>query len=263
MYHKGEMKVLGIETSGSVGSIAICEDDRVVWERCFEKGLRHGTELITSIKAVLEEPHWKPSDIELIAVSAGPGSYTGLRVGITCAKALAYALNKPVVAVPTLDVLAENAPVNSHAVCPVLDAKRMCVYACVYKSRVESRELRVEGKDLTPPLSPPSQGGERGGWERVSDFLVIPPRQLLALLPRPVIVFGDGTKPYFETFKQEGILIGEEEMGIAHARVVARLGRKLYESGSQAIRLRRNGYNLTPVYLRKPEPIERLESKMP
>lgn len=249
MYHKGEMKVLGIETSGGVGSIAICEDDRVVWERCFEKGLRHGTELITSIKAVLEEPHWKPSDIELIAVSAGPGSYTGLRVGITCAKALAYALNKPVVAVPTLDVLAENAPVNSHAVCPVLDAKRMCVYACVYKSRVESRELRVEGKD-----------SQISCWERVSDFLVITPEELLALLPRPVVVFGDGTKPYFETFKQEGILIGEEEMGIAHARVVARLGRKLYESGSQA---KAYGYNLTPVYLRRPEPIERLESKMP
>ena len=225
------MRVIGIETSGNVGSVAVCEDDTVVGERYLEKGMRHGKELITSIKAIFEELHRKPDDIQLIAVSAGPGSYTGLRVGITCAKTLAYALNKPVVAVPTLDVLAENAPANSHCVCPIIDAKRMCVYACVYKCR-------------------------NGTKERASDFLVIPPGELLALLPRPVTIFGDGTKPYLETFNQEGILIGEEEMGIAKASVVARLGRRLYESGERC-----NLTTLIPLYLRKPEPVEKLESR--
>lgn len=239
-------RVIGIETSGNVGSVAMCEDDTVVGERYFEKGMRHGKELITSIKAIFEELHWKPDDIELIAVSVGPGSYTGLRVGITCAKTLAYALNKPIIAVPTLDVLAENAPINSHFICPVLDAKRMCVYACVYKSRVESRELRVEGKD-----------SQISCWERASDFLIIPPGELLALLPRPVIIFGDGTKPYLDTFNQKGILIGKEEIGIAKAQVVARLGRKLYENGERS-----NIATLTPLYLRKPEPVERYEAKM-
>lgn len=270
-----KMRVIGIETSGNVGSVAVCEDDVVVGERCLEKGLRHGTELITSVKALFEELHWKPDNIELIAVSVGPGSYTGLRVGITCAKTLAYALNKPIVAVPTLDVLAENAPANSHSICPILDARRMCVYACVYKYRTEARsqESGVESKDSTPPLLPPtqrmaglrpSQGGEREGielrtqvscWERVSDFLVIPPEELLALLPRPVTIFGDGTKPYLEIFNQEGILIGKEESGIARARVVAMLGKKLYEKGERC-----NVATLTPLYLRKPAPIEKLES---
>lgn len=235
-------RVIGIETSGSVGSVAVCEDDTVVGERCFEKGMRHGKELITSIKAIFKELHWKPNNIELIAVSVGPGSYTGLRVGITCAKTLAYALNKPIIAVPTLDVLAENAPINSHFICPVLDAKRMRVYACIYKPSL---------------LSPHSQGGGRGGWERASDFLIIPPGELLALLPRPVTIFGDGTKPYLDTFNQKGILIGEEEMGIAKARVVAILGRKLYENGERC-----NLTTLIPLYLRKPEPVERYEAKM-
>jgi tRNA threonylcarbamoyladenosine biosynthesis protein TsaB len=250
-----KMKVIGIETSGNAGSIAVCEDDTVVKEHCFEKSLRYGTELTTSIKAIFDELHWKPDDIDLIAVSAGPGSYTGLRVGITCAKTLAYALNKPIIAVPTLDVLAENAPVNSHSVCPILDARRMCVYACVY-TRVVSRESRVESQDSPPILSYPSQGVEREGWERASDFLFIPPEQLLALLPRPVTIYGDGTKPYLEIFNQEGILIGKEEMGIARASVVARLGRKLYEKGERC-----NVASLTPLYLRKPAPIEKLESK--
>ncbi len=225
------MRVIGIETSGNIGSVAVCEDDTVVGERYFEKGMRHGKELITSIKAIFEDIHWKPDNIDLIAVSAGPGSYTGLRVGITCAKTLAYALNKPVVAVPTLDVLAENALADSYSVCPILDAKRMCVYACVYKCR-------------------------NGTKERASDFLIIPPGELLALLPRPVIIFGDGTKPYLETFNQEGIMIGEEEMGIAKARAVARLGRRLYESGERC-----NIATLAPLYLRKPEPVEKLESR--
>ncbi|HHT9125988.1 MAG TPA: tRNA (adenosine(37)-N6)-threonylcarbamoyltransferase complex dimerization subunit type 1 TsaB [Candidatus Brocadiia bacterium] len=226
------MRVIGIETSGNVGSVAVCEDDTVIGERCFERGMRHGRELITSIKAIFEELYWKPDDIKLIAVSAGPGSYTGLRVGITCAKTLAYALNKPVIAVPTLDVIAENAPVSSHSVCPILDAKRMCVYACVYKCI-------------------------NGTKERVSDFLIISPRELLALLPRPVTIFGDGTKPYFDIFNQEGILISKEEMGIARAQVVARLGRKLYEGGKRC-----NLATLTPLYLRKPEPVEKLESQI-
>ena len=69
---------------------------------------------------------------ELAAVSIGPGSYTGLRIGVTCAKTLAYGLGKPVIGVPTLDVLAENIKDDVKHICPVIDAKRKRVYACIY-----------------------------------------------------------------------------------------------------------------------------------
>jgi len=100
------MKVLGIETSGNVGGVAICEDKHVIITKGFGAGMQHGKELIPAIRTTLHEIGWKSGDIDLIAVDVGPGSYTGLRVGVTCAKTMAYALNKPVIDVPIFDIIA-------------------------------------------------------------------------------------------------------------------------------------------------------------
>ncbi|MBT3881430.1 MAG: tRNA (adenosine(37)-N6)-threonylcarbamoyltransferase complex dimerization subunit type 1 TsaB, partial [Candidatus Scalindua sp.] len=102
------MKVLGIETSGLVGNIAVCDGDRVVARKTYGKNFSHGKEIVSTIELLFNEIKLDPSNIDLIAVSTGPGSYTGLRVGVTCAKTLAYGLGKPVIDVPTLDVLVEN-----------------------------------------------------------------------------------------------------------------------------------------------------------
>jgi tRNA threonylcarbamoyladenosine biosynthesis protein TsaB len=223
------LKVVGIETSGTIGSVAVCEGSRCLEERSFEKGMRHGQALLPSIDEIFKRLGWQPGDIDLIAVSHGPGSFTGLRIGITCAKTLAYVLGKPLVAVPTLDVLAENVTDRGIATCPILDAKREAVYACIYKST-------------------------NGVWKRQTDFMAIEPTKLIPLLPRPVLIFGDGVNPYKELFIREGIIIGDSALGIARAKVVARLGIKLYEGGQTS-----DPFQLQPLYLRRPEAEERWE----
>lgn len=234
------MMTIGIETSGQVGSVAVCEDDRVLGERYFEKGMRHGRELLPSLEAMFQELGWSTEGVGLIAVSQGPGSYTGLRVGITCAKTLAYALKKPLVPVPTLDVLAENAPPGDVAICPILDARRSQVYACIYKPGGGG----APGYEKEAPLSL--------SRHKASNYLVIAPKELVNILPRPVLVFGDGAFLYKDVFLQEGIIFGSEEMGIPAARIVAQLGLEAFKRGISC-----DPVQLQPLYLRKSEAEEK------
>jgi len=225
------MKVLGIETSGNVGGVAICEDKHVIITKSFGAGMQHGKELIPAIRTTLHEIGWKPQDIDLIAVDVGPGSYTGLRVGVTCAKTLAYAINKPIIDVPIFDIIAENYAMGSIPICPIIDARRNHVYACIYKF----------------------EGVQR---KRLSAFLVIRPEKLLPLLPRPVIVFGDGVKPYKDIFQQKDIIIDEIEHVNPKAEYVAILGERMYESGHRC-----EADKLLPLYLQRAEAVEKHEGK--
>ncbi len=225
------MKVLGIETSGNIGGVAVCKDSHIIIAKDLGAGMQHGKELVPTIKGIFKEISWTPNDIDLIAVDVGPGSYTGLRVGVTCAKTLAYALNKPVIGVPVFDIIAENYPMNSTPICPILDAKRNHVYACIYK--LESAQRK-----------------------KVTEFMVIQPEKLLSILPRPVIVFGDGVLPYKNVFQQKDIFIDEEEKAVPSAKNVALLGEKKYESGERC-----EMSKLLPLYLRRVEAIEKQEGK--
>src|SRR3972149_12108547 len=172
------MKVLGIETSSIIGGVAVCKDRNTVITRDFGTGMQHGKELVPTIKSIFKEIGWTLSDIDLISVNVGPGSYTGLRIGVTCAKVLAYALKKPVIGVPIFDIIAENYTMNSIPICPILDAKRNQVYACIYK--LESAQRK-----------------------KITEFMGIQPDKLLSILPRPVVIFGDGITPYKEIFQQK------------------------------------------------------------
>jgi tRNA threonylcarbamoyladenosine biosynthesis protein TsaB len=223
------MKVIGIETSGSIGSVAVCSGDTIAGRKTFGKNLNHGKEIVSSLKAIFDEIKWEPNDVDLIAVSIGPGSYTGLRIGITCAKTLAYGLGKPVIDVPTLDVLAENVKNDVENICPVIDAKRKKVYACIYARNDTEKK-------------------------RITDYLIISPRELLDILPKPVLLFGDGVVTYKDVFSQKKAVIMSDKLGIADAVTVARLGLKRYEQG------KRCEINfLAPLYLRRSEAEERLE----
>lgn len=224
------MKVIGIETSGNVGGVAICEDNHVIIAKDFS-GMQHGKELIPAIRTTLHEIGWSPGDIDLIAVDVGPGSYTGLRVGVTCAKTLAYALNKPVIDVPIFDIIAENYAIGSIPICPIIDAKRNHVYACIYKLEGVRRK-------------------------RLSEFLVIQPEKLLSILPRPVIIFGDGVTPYKGIFQQKDIVVDEEGHAIPNAKYLAPLGKKMYDAGHRC-----EAGKLLPLYLRRAEAIEKQEGK--
>jgi len=226
------MKVVGIETSGSIGSVAVCDGNTVVGRHTFGKASNHGKEIVSSLEAIFNEVKWKPEDIDLIAVSIGPGSYTGLRIGVTCAKTLAYGLGKPVIDVPTLDVLAGNIKDDVKHICPVIDAKRKRVYACIY-SRNNSKN------------------------KRTTDFLIITPGELKDILPESTLIFGDGVAPYKEIFTQMKVTIIEDEKpGIAEAVDVARLGLERYEQGERC-----EINELVPLYLRKSEAEEKLQER--
>ena len=226
------MKVVGIETSGSIGSVAVCDGNTVVGRHTFGKASNHGKEIVSSLEAIFNEVKWKPEDIDLIAVSIGPGSYTGLRIGVTCAKTLAYGLGKPVIDVPTLDVLAGNIKDDVKHICPVIDAKRKRVYACIY-SRKNSKN------------------------KRTTDFLIITPGELKDILPESTLIFGDGVAPYKEIFTQMKVTIIEDEKpGIAEAVDVARLGLERYEQGERC-----EINELVPLYLRKSEAEEKLQER--
>ena len=118
------MKILGIETSTYSGSIALADGDALTGEYFFNAGPSHTEKLVPSIDMLLSDCGVAKPDLEGIAVSLGPGSFTSLRVGISSAKALAYALKIPVTGVSSLEVLAYNALLSERTIVPVIDARK-------------------------------------------------------------------------------------------------------------------------------------------
>ncbi len=137
------LNLLAIDTSTNRAALALARDD-VRIESHPETGGRPGRELLPAIARLLESAHLSPKNLDAIAVGLGPGSYTGLRVGITAAKSLAYALNKPLIGIDTLEVIAQNAAKEVNEVIVVLDAQREAVYAAKFaRQQTDSPLLRV------------------------------------------------------------------------------------------------------------------------
>ena len=132
------MRVLAIESCGIQGGVALAEDGRTLGETIFESGMVHGRDIAPSIEALCRSAGVALESLDRIAVDVGPGSYTGLRVGIAAAKGLCLALGKPAAAVASLDALA--AQVTVDAVATVLDAKWDQVYGALL-ARDRERDL--------------------------------------------------------------------------------------------------------------------------
>ena len=131
------MKILGIDTSTKTLCLGICDSDKV-YEYGLELGTRISTLLVPTIKRVVESLDWKINDIDYFAVGIGPGSFTGIRVGLATVKALSWSLNKPLVGISSLDILARNAWEDCDFIIPVIDAKRDLVYGSIYKKQGSS-----------------------------------------------------------------------------------------------------------------------------
>ncbi len=132
--------ILLLETSTPICSIALANGAEILAIRENHEGLSHAALTTIFIDEVMKEIGAKFSDLDAIAVSKGPGSYTGLRIGVSSAKGLCYALNKPLIAVSSLQALAQTASQyysDSHVFIPMIDARRMEVYAAVYNSKNE------------------------------------------------------------------------------------------------------------------------------
>lgn len=125
--------ILNIETATKNCSVALAKDGKVIAIReVSDQGYSHAEKLHVFIDEVIKESGKELSEIDAIAVSQGPGSYTGLRIGVSAAKGLCYALGKPLIALETLEVLARQAKVEQGLIIPMLDARRMEVYSAVF-----------------------------------------------------------------------------------------------------------------------------------
>ena len=134
------MWTVAIETSGREGSIALLRDDELLSSRSLsQEGRRHARTLVHELKALLDESQLAPAECDVLAVSRGPGSFTGLRVGVVCAKTWAFATGCRLVGVDTLQAVAAAAPADVHQVDVVADAQRGDVYWGQYVRDGEGR----------------------------------------------------------------------------------------------------------------------------
>ena len=128
------MRLLAVDTTTSSGSVALLEDRRLVGEIAGESGTTHSARLLGAVDHLLRSEGLAIADIGVFAVAAGPGSFTGIRIGLSTVKALAFASGKPVVPVSSLRALAlKIVPAGAPLVCPVLDAKKGEVYAALFE----------------------------------------------------------------------------------------------------------------------------------
>jgi tRNA threonylcarbamoyladenosine biosynthesis protein TsaB len=128
------MKILAIETSTMLGGVAIADDSAgLIAEVRLNVKSTHSERLMTEIDHVLKQSFLKMSDIDVFAIAIGPGSFTGLRIGLSTAKGLSYATGKPIVSVPTLEAFAWNFLYCRYPVCTLLDARKKEVYAAVFR----------------------------------------------------------------------------------------------------------------------------------
>lgn len=224
------MRLLAVDTSTLTGAVALLDGGSVVGESRLNLKVTHGERLLATVDALLGAARWRLWDIGALAVAVGPGSFTGLRVGISTMKSLAFAMGRPLVAVPTLDALAWTVPFAAYPVCAMLDAKKGEVYAAVYRTL-------------------------RGRLERLSPYQALDPQTLAGDLarefPGPVVFVGDGVAP-FERVLADALGAAACFAPAAHrlpsAVSVAELARLALDRGEVA-----DPAALVPLYIRRSE----------
>lgn len=131
----GKMTILAMDTATMVSSVAVATKDRVLAELTAETRFTHSETLVVNIEEVMRLADVKREELSAVAVSLGPGSFTGLRIGLAAAKAMAYALSIPLVGVPTLEILAAAFPSPGATVAPLIDAQKGNAYFALYRSK--------------------------------------------------------------------------------------------------------------------------------
>lgn len=219
------MRILALETATLAGSAALLEEGRVVGQCLLDIALTHSERLMAMVDRLVRDCGWDIGKLDALAISIGPGSFTGLRVGIATAKGLGLALGLEVAPVPTLDALAANLPFADAPVCPLLDARK----GEVYLARYRWNDQRME---------------------RLSDYLALSPRAAAEQLEPPVIVLGDGVpacEPFLST--AGGIRVAPASHSIPSAAVVGQIGHAMLRAGDAV-----SPDELAPMYLRPSEP---------
>jgi len=202
------MKILAIETSTRNSSIAISDGDTILAEWKSIDRLSASRDLVPNIDAALKRVGWILGDIDSFAISIGPGSFTGLRVGVAILKGLNLVTETPIVAVPTLDVIAQNAGETNLPICVIVDAKKKNLYSSLYR-RKGSGIIR--------------------DWE----YTLLSPEELVKRCAGETFFLGDGIGQYGEHIKKtlSGARLADEALWYPDVKNVARLGLEKGEKG--------------------------------
>ena len=209
------MKILGIDSSGLVASVAIVEDDRLVAEYNLQYKITHSQTLLPMLEEIRNRIHLDMQTIDAIAVAAGPGSFTGLRIGAATVKGLGLALGKPIIPVPTLEGMAYNCYGTDLLVCPIMDARRNQVYTGLYSFE---KEDRIRMKSVMEQTAV--------GFDELAAKLNV--------LGRKVLFLGDGVPVFAEAMKELlriPYYFAPAHMNRQRAASVATLGKEKFEQG--------------------------------
>jgi len=220
------MRVLALDTATPAASAAIVEDRRILAECLLSGQKNHSERILQIIDRLFDWTGIARETIDLIAVSVGPGSFTGLRVGISTAQGLAFALDKPLAGVPTLEVVASQATVRDGFVSPMVDARKQQVYAALYRSR-------------------------GGVLALVQPATVLDPVVWVESLADPAILIGTGATIYFDTIAAasaaKGCVIASDHLGVPRASTVAALAQERYVGSAGRPEL------VSALYVRPPD----------
>ena len=218
------MRVLAIDSSGLTATVAVVEDTQTVAEYTINYKKTHSQTLLPMIDEVVKMTELDLNTIDDIAVAGGPGSFTGLRIGSATAKGLGFALNKPLIHVPTVDGLAYNVYGCEDIICPIMDARRNQVYTGIYT--FSKKAGTKEGSNLVEPV-----------FQVIKMQMAVSIEELAERLNRyrrPVVFLGDGV-PVYENILAEKLTVpysfAPAYMNRQRAAVVGTLGIQYYKAG--------------------------------
>lgn len=216
------MKILALDSTATVASVALCEDDRLLGEYTVNNGNTHSETLLPMVESLLNFFGLDADGIDLFAASAGPGSFTGVRIGAATVKGLAFHTQKPCIGVSTLEALAYNLNGINGLICPVMNARRKQVYTALFRCKdgVLTR--------ITPD----------------SAIAITELDELLGAYTEPVYLCGDGYSITAELLTHP-IGFTPERLRHQSAFSVAQVAKAAYDSG-----VRTTDIEMSPTYLR-------------
>lgn len=237
------MLVLASDTTGKSLSVALVKDGRLVGESRFNLGYNHAVTHLPQVMALLDACETSIAAVDLLAVTQGPGSFTGTRIGLSSFKAMAYAAHKPLVGVSTLETLAYPwRQMDQTLVCPLLDARNGRVYAACY--RTSGLRALAEGQPQSPLVKP--------GNYQVTEFLLLLAQQMEqgGLRQTPVLLTGDGASVALTTHKSQlswdylNLVRLDPVHDAPSAAAVALLAESYHQAGADG-----NPFHLNATYL--------------
>lgn len=230
------MKVLAIDTSSVVATCAVLDEEKLLGEYTLNQDMTHSERLIPMVKTLMDSLKLKPENIDLFAGSVGPGSFTGLRIGLATIKGLAHVVDKSVIGISTLEALAFNVPFDG-VVIPIMDARRDRVYTGIYR-------------------------WENGKLINIMKPTILNIDELLDIVDsnyEKVLFNGDGTfvfKDRIDEKLKEKALYAPISLNMAKASSIGELALLKWEEGSEE-----NYFKLSPDYLRESQAQRQLNEK--